>query len=208
MEDFVEETCACLIVCSHWPEIGLPSGLAGLLDLGMAPWFWLDRQEHAAASRFGFPYWARVEVAAGTPALQVDGDCLLVRHFTEPDGTPTGIGSALRVPLHKLRFAVDDLKKLGGVVPSPIRLVHAPEALPSAGRADSGRQRRQEERILEILRSEGLNPQDLPARRDGKSGPKAMAKATALADRRLFTPKSFEKAWERLRSGRHLIGGE
>ncbi|MDQ0027756.1 hypothetical protein J2X90_005592 [Variovorax paradoxus] len=64
----------------------------------------------------------------------------------------------------------------------------------------------QEKKILALLREMGLDPKSLPAREKGKPGCKAEAKKTALVDRRLFTDKSFDKAWERLRGGGELAG--
>lgn len=57
----------------------------------------------------------------------------------------------------------------------------------------------QETAILDALESQGFDPLAIPLTR-GKGGAKQKVKSFLLAGRRdLFTPRSFDKAWERLR---------
>lgn len=70
-----------------------------------------------------------------------------------------------------------------------------------------GKQRRQEQAILNFLTSNGHDPKKLPKRPPGISGPKAKVKKAMLANKTLFTDKSFELAWERLRSAAEIMGG-
>ncbi|WP_296946790.1 hypothetical protein [uncultured Massilia sp.] len=67
---------------------------------------------------------------------------------------------------------------------------------------------RQRELILQWLTSNGYNPEELPPRMRGKSGPKADVKAAMLKNANMFTEKSFEKAWESLRSDGSLLGAD
>lgn len=66
----------------------------------------------------------------------------------------------------------------------------------------------QRDSILQWLRSNGYNPNALPARMRGKSGPKAEVKAAMLKNASMFTEKSFEKAWESLRSDGSVLGAD
>ena len=66
----------------------------------------------------------------------------------------------------------------------------------------------QENRILELLKSKGNDPLKLPDRQRGKGGPKAAIKKLALLEPALFTNKTFDTAWERLRGEGRIAGGE
>jgi len=68
------------------------------------------------------------------------------------------------------------------------------------------KQRRQEQKILDLLKHQGFNPIDLPYREPGKRGVKSGTKNMALQDTSLFTEKSFENAWQRLRDERRVQG--
>lgn len=61
------------------------------------------------------------------------------------------------------------------------------------------KQRRQEQRILELLKAHGYAPLALPKKEAGTRGAKAGIKKLALLEVSLFSDKSFDKAWERLR---------
>ena len=65
----------------------------------------------------------------------------------------------------------------------------------AAPAAPGSRQRHQEREILRTLEVLGYDPQRLPPRRAGKSGPKAEARAKLPG----MTQAQFKKAWERLR---------
>lgn len=64
----------------------------------------------------------------------------------------------------------------------------------------------QEVRILDLLADGGYVPTDLPSRKAGKSGVKALIKVKALAVPSMFTANSFDKAWQRLRDEGRLKG--
>jgi hypothetical protein len=68
---------------------------------------------------------------------------------------------------------------------------------------------RQEERIIELLRTKGYDPSQLPKRpRQGYgSGVKAEMKSLALREPQLFTESTFNKAWDRLRKNGCIAGG-
>lgn len=61
------------------------------------------------------------------------------------------------------------------------------------------KQRVQELRILELLFEQGYEALRLPPRVQGKRGTKAAIKRLALSEPAVFTDKSFELAWQRLR---------
>lgn len=69
-----------------------------------------------------------------------------------------------------------------------------PAASEQAGPLQS-RQRYQEQEILRVLRELGHDPHRLPDTPDGKSGPKAHARAKCPK----MSRKVFDKAWQRLR---------
>lgn len=66
-------------------------------------------------------------------------------------------------------------------------------------KAGAQRQRVQERRILELLSGQGYEASRLPPRVQGKRGTKAAIKRLALTEPAVFTDKSFELAWQRLR---------
>jgi len=69
------------------------------------------------------------------------------------------------------------------------------------------RQRAQEIRILELVATMGFNPLGLPSRKPGARGVKAEAKKLALREPAVFTGKTFDTAWQRLRDDGRLVGG-
>lgn len=70
------------------------------------------------------------------------------------------------------------------------------------------KQRAQEDRILELLRSKGHDPLHLPERKPGKRGVKFEIRKLALLERSLFTAKTFDTAWQALRDADHMAGGD
>lgn len=66
----------------------------------------------------------------------------------------------------------------------------------------------QEEAIIKTLIENDFVPKNLPTREPGKSGPKALAKNICLQDRNLFSDKSFDLAWERLRARKDIAGAD
>lgn len=80
----------------------------------------------------------------------------------------------------------------------------ASQAVPDAQAAEGvsvalPKQPAQERRILELLKAQGHDPLALPKRNPGTRGAKAEVKAMALRENQLFSDKSFDKAWDRLR---------
>lgn len=69
------------------------------------------------------------------------------------------------------------------------------------------KQRAQEARILELLKVQGLDHMQLPARVATKPGSKAPTKKLALKEPKLFTDKTFALAWQRLRDAGEIVGG-
>lgn len=70
------------------------------------------------------------------------------------------------------------------------------------------KQRAQEDRILELLNAQGYSPLALEPRAAGKPGPKAEIRTLAMNERGLFTTKTFDTAWQRLRSDKRISGAE
>lgn len=68
------------------------------------------------------------------------------------------------------------------------------------------RQRAQEKRILELIEAAGHDALKLPKSERGKKGIKSTVKVLALKEPALFTPNSFDKAWQRLREDGRLAG--
>lgn len=66
----------------------------------------------------------------------------------------------------------------------------------------------QEEAIIKTLIENDFLPKNLPTRKAGKSGPKAIAKKICLQDRNLFSDKSFDLAWDRLRGRKDIAGAD
>lgn len=83
----------------------------------------------------------------------------------------------------------------------------APVLTPGASVAPS-KQRTQEKRILELLKAQGYDPLKLAPRMPGKPGPKAEIKTLALTERALFTAKTFDTAWQRLRDAGEVAGAK
>lgn len=67
------------------------------------------------------------------------------------------------------------------------------------------KQRAQESRVLELLKSQKYDPLKLPLREPGKSGAKAKVRKLALLEIKLFTAKSFDTAWQRLRDDCSIV---
>jgi hypothetical protein len=92
---------------------------------------------------------------------------------------------------------------------APAQNTEAPGAVVNVGVSIAQpKQRAQEIRILELLKSNGYDPLKLAQRTPGKPGPKAEIRSLALTDQTLFTQNSFNKAWERLRSDDSVTGAE
>ena len=70
------------------------------------------------------------------------------------------------------------------------------------------KQRAQEARIIELLKAQGYDPLELAQRAPGKPGPKAEIRTLALQEPALFTLKTFDTAWQRLRAQGELAGAE
>lgn len=70
------------------------------------------------------------------------------------------------------------------------------------------KQRAQEARILELLKAQGYEPLALAQRKPGKPGPKAEIRTLALNEPAMFTPKTFDTAWQRLRDANEIAGVE
>ena len=83
----------------------------------------------------------------------------------------------------------------------------APVAKGTTTAAPMPKQRVQESRILELLTSKGHNPLALPSRTPGKRGAKSEIKKLALLEPALFTAKTFDTAWQRLREDGRVVGG-
>ena len=79
---------------------------------------------------------------------------------------------------------------------------------PAKPNAPGLKQPAQENRVLEMLKSSGYDPLNLPDRQPGKSGAKTVIKRLALLEPALFTAKTFTTAWERLRGDGRIAGGE
>ena len=62
----------------------------------------------------------------------------------------------------------------------------------------------QDKAIIEMLNLVGESPLSLPKSSPGKPGIKAKIKKLAMEDKKLFTSKSFDKSWERLRKERQI----
>lgn len=84
----------------------------------------------------------------------------------------------------------------------------ASPAVAQKGATPVSRRQAQETRILEFLADMNHDPFNLPARKPGARGVKANVREMALREPRLFTGSSFEKAWQRLRDERRVIGAE
>jgi hypothetical protein len=77
-----------------------------------------------------------------------------------------------------------------------------------AGQRVVPKAKRQKELILDWLVNNGYEPTNLPAREKGKGGPKAQVRAAMLANPRMFSDSSFEKAWGGLRSDKAIMGAD
>lgn len=103
-------------------------------------------------------------------------------------------------------------------IPAALQSLAAPQAIatPQESIAEKvpatvvkiSKQQAQEVRILELLRAQSYEPLALAPRASGKPGPKAEIRTLALTERKLFTEKSFEKAWERLRGAGEIAGAK
>lgn len=78
----------------------------------------------------------------------------------------------------------------------------------ASGGVVAPKQRAQENRIVELLREKGHDPLKLPSRIPGKPGHKAEIKMMALLEPALFTQKTFDTAWQRLRDAGDISDGE
>jgi hypothetical protein len=100
-----------------------------------------------------------------------------------------------RIPVGDL----DDWVRHNTATPAPVAVVSS---------VAPPKQRAQESRILELLTAQGYVPMRLSQRTPGKPGPKAEIRTLALTEPALFSAKSFEKAWERLRNEGAVAGAE
>ena len=78
----------------------------------------------------------------------------------------------------------------------------------ASGGVAAPKQRAQENRIVELLRKQGHDPLKLPSRMPGKPGHKAEIRMMALLEPALFTQKTFDTAWQRLRDAGDISDGE
>lgn len=83
----------------------------------------------------------------------------------------------------------------------------APGVAVGASLAPPLKQRTQERRILELITGLGYAPSNLPARTLGKGGAKAEIKKMAMLEPKLFSKKTFDTAWQRLRDDGDIAGG-
>ena len=67
------------------------------------------------------------------------------------------------------------------------------------------KQRVQELRLIELLKSQHYDPLKMPLREPGKGGAKAEVRKLALLESKLFTTKSFDIAWQRLRDDGSIV---
>jgi hypothetical protein len=65
----------------------------------------------------------------------------------------------------------------------------------------------QDQAILNWLKMNNFQPAALPSREPGKKGPKAECRAQVTKAAALFSAKSFDIAWERLRRSGEIAGG-
>ena len=98
---------------------------------------------------------------------------------------------------------VGDPQLIEGFQPLPAHVAQATMVADAAPKAE-----RQDAAILGWLRKNGYNPTALPDRPSGKAGVKALVLEDAIKDRKLFSEKSFDIAWARLRKDKKIIGGE
>jgi hypothetical protein len=70
------------------------------------------------------------------------------------------------------------------------------------------KQKAQENRIIELLHAQGYSPNSLTQRAPGKPGPKAEIRTLALSEPSMFTAKTFDTAWQRLRDAAEIAGAE
>ena len=98
--------------------------------------------------------------------------------------------------------------------PAPPAADTAVSAEPETRHSDGGtvprqKQRAQETRILQLLKEQGHDPLKLPTRAKGKRGTRYEIRTIVLNEKPLiFSNSSFEKAWQRLRDGSEIVGGE
>lgn len=84
---------------------------------------------------------------------------------------------------------------------------HDPELDGPATVAPLPKQRAQEDRIIELLKSLKHDPLKLPSKSNGLPGVKAAIKKLALSEKSLFTNKTFDTAWQRLRDEARISDG-
>jgi hypothetical protein len=187
--------------------------LEELLAFGLTPFFWAENPDDPLAflRRKQQGNWICIVFTDGERKLEVQGKYVLVRTYTRDDGAVVSVEGGLRVPLPDLRFPWTQLEDPWKTADWPIELVQVNPQEQAATPPEAVfplKQQRQEQRILEILRSLGFDPQSLPQRPAGKRGVKSTVKAVARDEPRLFTAKTFDTAWERLRDDGSLVGGD
>lgn len=93
------------------------------------------------------------------------------------------------------------------VTPDTTSKAKSENVLPDGAIAAKPRQRAQEGRIMELLIANGYDSLRLPKRPKGMSGVKAEIRTAALLLKpKIFSRSSFDKAWQRLRDGREIVG--
>jgi hypothetical protein len=185
----IAESCEWLAA-----ETGEQWTLPRLLEAALQPWVWLDYSPEWPQV-FGDRYegfLAPFCFMSDTFRLEADRQSALMTMTRTPDDNLLTITPGLRIALDELRFKREDVTQLAAELRSRAPVAPTEQAAPAA---PGSRQRHQEREILRTLEVLGYDPQRLPPRRAGKSGPKAEARAK-LPD---MTPDIFKKAWERLR---------
>lgn len=106
--------------------------------------------------------------------------------------------------------AVRLLQYRGRKVPAELLALLPPQAEPESttGAKHIPKATLQENEILRLLQDSGFDPLNLPKRKAGAPGAKSAVKAKALKNGAMFTDKSFDKAWERLRKVGQIAGDD
>ena len=168
--------------------------------------------EGAALELFGAD-WARDESELESAVKR--GEIELVDSSFYPLHPPFTFGQLQRAAvmvdtLPRYLERINGMLVLGDEPPltSAAQVTATPAPLKTATGAPPLKQPSQEARILELLKAQGYDPINLAQRMPGKPGPKTEIRTLALTEPKLFTKGSFDKAWERLRSGGDVAGAE
>jgi hypothetical protein len=203
----LNQACNHLQMCTDTDDWGFEA----LLAFALEPWVWLEPATYLGSAHFPdglTAHWARVAFPTARVLEMDEHGFALVHHVWIADKcVPLGL-SPVRIPLSHIGFHWAQLEDPWDACGEPIRVVPRSKRRSFDDAAEDSRLSQRRQRILEIIKSLGFEPRNLPARAPGMPGVKARVRSVCRGEPALFTLKTFKKAWQDLRDGGDIVGAD